>query len=293
MTNDWSKVEDLFGRVRDTEIARKMGVTKEAVRQQRERRGIPPFKQETALPEGAAQLLGQLEDEEIAKRFGVPKTRVTLARRKANIALPVKDAPIRTALKAIDWATDTRTDAEIAECLNTTTGTVCRIRNELDIPHSYARGRKVQRGKLDVNEPLEFEGVDITPFLCVMSSMRNAAIAEHTGLSPVEVGRLKNSLGVRQYRKSKHNPDWLHVVPRLGTVRDAHLAKELGIPATLLYGMRNRLNVPAFSETEPSLPERILLAEGDDEESIAREYSVSRSYVRLVRKFGKIEQEAQ
>ena len=139
---DWQKVVYRLGRVPDTVIADEMQVSKEAVRQQRVRRGIPRY---TAAPEITQEVracLGTASDADVAEKFGLTKTAVQMARRNAGIpAFRDTTGTLRAQIEDIDWENDIRTDAQIAQDLATRTSTVCTIRNELGVPTSRERGR--------------------------------------------------------------------------------------------------------------------------------------------------------
>lgn len=88
---DWDKQP--LGRVSDSELARRLGVTPGAVRQARARRGIA-----AALPVGqpsrydwSAVALGERPDAAIAAELGCSRRTVARARKRAGVA-PYKRA---------------------------------------------------------------------------------------------------------------------------------------------------------------------------------------------------------
>ena len=279
----WEEVENLMGKVPDTEIAQMVGKSKEAVRQQRVKRGIPVYRQRLRFTDEMREALGTDSDESVAKRFGVPVTRIKLARRAAGIPLPPRKSGLRQALEAINWEKDTRTDSEIAEALATCTSTVCRIRNEMCIPNSADRGRPSAHTVVPYERLLHGD-VDLTPYLCIFPHTTNAQLQAYTGIPARDIGRIKREMGIKP-RKRTYEVDWRKVLPRLTRERDAAIARDLGIPASIVYGVRRNLNLPAFSPNAPAMPERILAETGTDEEEVAEKHSVTVSYVRFIRKF--------
>lgn len=279
----WEEVENLFGRVPDTEIADLVGKSKEAVRQQRTKRGIPVYRHRLQFTDEMRAALGTDSDEAIAKRFGVSITRIKLARRAAGIPLPPRKSELRKALEAIDWDNDIRTDGEIAEALATCTSTVCRIRNEIGIPNSTDRGRPSAH-TVTPYERLQHGDVDLTPYLCIFPHTTNVQLQEYTGIPARDIGRIKREMGIKP-RKRTYEVDWRKALPMLTTKRDSAIAKDLGIPASIVYGVRRNLNLPAYSPNAPSMPQRILADAGQAEEEVAEKHSVTASYVRFIRKF--------
>jgi hypothetical protein len=281
---NWRDFDALLGTCPDSEIARKAGCSKEAVRQRRKSLGIPVFRMSYVLTDECKADFGKMEDAEVAAKHGLPPTVVTRARRKLNIGLPTRDAPVRKALQAIDWQNDTRTDAEIAEAIGSITSTVCRIRNELNVPKASARGREWPTQNIPTRYAVKDK--DLTPYLCLFPVMKIQPLAVLTRIDPSTVAKLKKQWGIRNRQQAVGAPrDWVPIAVRLGTVPDGVLAEETGVPLGQVTNMRRRLSVPAFQPDRTPLVTQILASEAADEEA-AEQFGVSLSYVCLIRKHG-------
>jgi len=114
---DWDKQP--LGEVADAELARELGVSLQAVRDARERRGI---KKVDVWIDWDKQPLGEVEDEVLATRLGVTVSSVGRARRRRDIC--------HTGLRGTDWGSVDwgMWDSDIAEMTGKSVKTVGEAR---------------------------------------------------------------------------------------------------------------------------------------------------------------------
>lgn len=134
---DWDQEPDL-GRVPDTVLARRHGVSSVAVGRARKRRGIPVFSNGSGRPQGARagikwdqQPLGEVPDHVLAKTLGVDPTTVASARR-------VRGIPCLVEKRGIDWDQEPDLgqvpDVELAKRHDVHRRTVASAREHRGIP---------------------------------------------------------------------------------------------------------------------------------------------------------------
>lgn len=85
---NWVKYAFLLGKMLDIRLAEKLGISREAVGQQRKKRGIPAKFEADTQPKGInwdKQPLGQKPDAVLAERLGVSHSSVSKARRVRGI----------------------------------------------------------------------------------------------------------------------------------------------------------------------------------------------------------------
>lgn len=119
-----------LGKVRDSDIAQALGVSRERVRQVRVKKGIPKFKPQDFLGrEDWDDLLGNIDDKNIAKQFNISVKRVANRRGKFKIKSP-------KAQKYINWDDQPLgdiSDSQLARETNRTPGNVRTARARRDI----------------------------------------------------------------------------------------------------------------------------------------------------------------
>jgi len=140
---DWDN-EPLLGKVHDTTLAKKHGVSEVAVGRARRRRGIPPFKPkgygENDRPMGHRagidwdkQPLGKVPDCDLAKDLGVDAASVKSARNVRGIPRYYKKLG-----KVVDWDSEPQLgkvpDVELANELGVHRRTVANARERRGIP---------------------------------------------------------------------------------------------------------------------------------------------------------------
>ncbi len=276
---DWKSIRDRLGMEPDADIARDLGVSREAVRMKRKKFNIPAFRPSRIITDECRADLGVLRDEEVAQKHGVPITWVKQTRRKSAISLPRSEPGLREVLAGLDWENDTRTDKEIAEEYGSCVPTICRIRNDLGIPNSRLRGRPGSKSTLPD------EAGDLTPYLCIFVFLSNKEIARRSGLSFRDVGAFRKKHKIRRATKAASgNVDWPEAIVCMGKQPDKEIAEEYGVNPHLISQMRTRLQIPPLGKEAP-LVDRILASDLADAEC-AQQMNVTLSLVRLVRKYG-------
>jgi hypothetical protein len=135
----------LLGRIPDGQLARKMGVSLDAVRDERRRRKIDPSSPHRPPVQWTAEmilLLGADFDARVAETLGLPKYLVMHKRRRLGIP-PHGDVPEQRQPRAFNWTKrkiallGTDSDRKIAERFGTIGGVVARQRTRLGIPSFY------------------------------------------------------------------------------------------------------------------------------------------------------------
>lgn len=84
----WEKHWRLLGKMSDYAVADRIGISPQAVQQQREKRGISPFNKRDTRQKDIdwdAQPLGEMPDTHLAEELGVSHTTVGRARRIRGI----------------------------------------------------------------------------------------------------------------------------------------------------------------------------------------------------------------
>ena len=140
-----SKFLRLLGRMPDANLARTMGVSLDAVRDERRRRGIEPFQPQRPAIQwtaGMIRLFGTDNDARVAEKLGLPAYLVAHKRQRLGIP-PYGDLPEQHNPHAFNWTKrknallGTDSDRKIAERLGTITGVVALQRTRLGIPSFY------------------------------------------------------------------------------------------------------------------------------------------------------------
>lgn len=122
-----------LGRVTDTALAIRVGVTQNAVATARRRRGIPSLPRGHVERLGAQKFLGTTSDAKLAMRLGLPTTAIRDARRRAGVRM---DRP-RLPWAKIDPLLGTQPDLHIARKYGVSVSAVHNRRVELGIyPHA-------------------------------------------------------------------------------------------------------------------------------------------------------------
>lgn len=126
---NWDKQP--FGKIPDTEIAIKIGVTQEAVRYQRNKRGIPPASRLKYYWYDIDKMLGKIPDSEISKKTKIPYQTLVERRNKLGIKSCVHHH------KNIDWDNFKQwniSDTEIARMMGIDRSSVNNARRTRGIP---------------------------------------------------------------------------------------------------------------------------------------------------------------
>jgi hypothetical protein len=91
---NWKKYQRWLGKITDFRLAKVLGISREAVRQQRAKRGIPAKAPRNTRPKGISwdqQPLGKEPDAVLAEALGVSCSSVYRARELRNIPKYVKE----------------------------------------------------------------------------------------------------------------------------------------------------------------------------------------------------------
>lgn len=232
----WSaKALKLLGRIPDAQLARKVGISLDAVQSERRRRSIEPSRPRRPDIQWTGkmiQLLGTDIDSRVATRLGLPEHSVRQKRQRISIP-PFGGGSEQHHARAFAWVKQkiallgTDSDHRIAERLGTTTGVVARKHTQLGIPGYYpqrriswtkemvallgkvsdwkiARKYRISRGsvararrKLGIPACVETRPVMATPNLQRILRLPICMICRQYKLSTETVARLRQKLGVK------------------------------------------------------------------------------------------------
>ena len=223
-----------MGRIPDTQLARKLGISLDAVQRERRRRQIEPFRARRPDIEWTSkmiQLLGTDIDSSVAEKLGLPMYCVRHKRQRMGIP-PYGDPPEQRHARSFIWAKNkiallgTDSDRKVAARLGTNLAVVARQRTRLGIPSFYPQRRiswpkdmtallgKVtdwkiarkfgmsrgsvarQRRKLGIPPCVETRPVKQTPNLKMILRLPMGVVCRHYKLSTETVARLRRELRV-------------------------------------------------------------------------------------------------
>ena len=232
----------LLGTASDVEIAKRVGVTRTAVEQQRRRNGVAPYGSTTdqrrhRWTKRQIGWLGKLTDREIAERLGVTVGAVAWKRRLLCVE-PTRKSRARQHWTKRELALlGTMPDTEIARRLGIHRHGVALKRRQLDIPNHVTQQterrwtpeRIAKAGKVPDRELAEEMGIPVG----VVSAYR----IRH-GIS-VRARARSTKLKTARKRWSREQ------IERLGKVPDRVLADELGITRQAVSLVRRRLGIQA------------------------------------------------
>ena len=229
-----SKFLRLLGRIADAKLARKRGVSLDAVQAERRRRGIQPFRPRRPAIQWTGRmirLLGTDIDSEVGESLELPVYSVRHRRQRLGIP-PYGDVPEQRHPRAFVWAKSKiallgkDSDRKIADRLGTTLGVVALKRRRLGIPSFYTQrriswtkdmaallgkvtdwkiARKYKIGRASVARErrkraippcVDTRPVMRTPELRPVLSLPIRVIARRYKLSYVTIAKLRRDLGV-------------------------------------------------------------------------------------------------
>lgn len=257
----------LLGRVTDTAIARRAGVSRKTVEAERQRRGIPAFTpKQTPVRWTPAliALLGQVTDTQLADDLGVNPHTVYAKRR--TLGIPPYGTPSRTAYewtKAAIGLLGKVSDAEVGRALGIGRNTVRLKRRELGIasrgkaPVRWTRKMRSLLGRVADTEVAVRYGISAA---AVSAERRRLKITPASPkLALVRGPELKRLLAA-------HTATELNELYRIGYATTAQLRAELGIPAPRRKRRQARRDSPYFWTAE----ENALLGKLSDRDVAAR-----------------------
>jgi Trp operon repressor len=310
---EWpQKCPVLLGRVCDSEIVRRTGYSIGAVRAERIRRGIPPFRSFNRVEwtEERLSLLGQASDRELAEQLGISNTAVSVKRRSLGIPpynwdrRPRESAfwtPAREALLG------TMTDASVAARIGAKAAAVGLRRRILGIPPFTPPPERIHwkdnmldlLGKLTDGECATRFGISISSIQAKRHELERSraqtkravrprgarlarALAEYGdyqlrirfGITKAEALASRHRLGI--WGPGNRGRFTRKIVKRLGKEIDRKIADDLGVSIATIRLMRMRLGIPALHPTRWQPWELDLLGRVPDREAAEQ---LRRTYV--------------
>ena len=313
----------LLGQRSDEALARKAGITAQAVAKERHRRGIPAFRlrrEPVEWTDAMVGLLGTASDRAVAAELGVHHGSVFMKRRALGIA-PFRPPVSPPGTRGYAWTRQAlhqlgkASDRDLARQLGINASSVFAKRRELGIP-SYCPPRRLIRwtrkmrallGKVpDTDIARRFgivkdsvsrkrEELGIEPYryrsrpiartadLRKILLLPNPEIRARYGLRKETAARLRAELGIPT--PDSRNRRWTpEMVARLGREPDPDIARDMGLVPTAVGWKRRSMGIRAFnSKHRWSDAETALLGKLSDGE-IARRIGVTREAVKLRRR---------
>lgn len=257
---DWRRVnwsKQPLGIKSDTEIARRLGVTRNRVAKARKERGIECSPRSKIYAHKGIdwdrQPIGEEPDNAIAKRLGVSSVTVLNARRRRDIPafVPEKTKAREKVRKPdIDWdgqPLGVQSDRAIARHMNTPIGSVRRARVARGIepaPHA----RKFTKKGIDWDkQPLgkQTDTVIAAGLGCDPNSVRSAR--RRRGIPSVRERALEQAQpGVPLPPDGRRHTDWDK--EPLGKMPDKDLALMLGLTSSAVAKARHVRDIPPYHE---------------------------------------------
>ena len=242
----WSaKASKLLGRVPDARLARKLGISLDAVQRERRRRAIEPFRPrhpDIQWTPKMMQLLGTDIDRSVAERLGLPTYSVRHKRQRMGIP-PHGDVPEQRHAHAFTWAKNkiallgTDSDRKIAARLGTNMAVVASQRRLLGVPSFYPQKRILWTKEMTA----------------LLGKITDWKIAAKYGISRGSVARARLMRGLKpcvETRPVKRTPNLkrilhlpLRVICRclkISTETVARLRRELGVRPPVRWPARPR-----------------------------------------------------
>ncbi len=310
-----------LGRMPDKDLAARAGRSKDAVIEERRRRGIPAFRRQRAPIEWTAamlRLLGTDTDVAVAAELGIRKQDVFRKRRILGIpsyAVGTFRPPgFHWSARALGLL-GRDSDPNVARRLRVSRSTVALKRLELGIPSYGRRPEPVRwsagmlallgkvtdaeisrryamtkntvmrkRSQLGIPSPLTPRAVARTPALSqILKRLPDQELRGEHGLSRTTVRILRRELGI--VAPETPDPRWTRKwLARLGNELDRTLAGPMGIATWVVAYKRRSLGIPAYRPKHLwTAEERRLLGRYPDVE-VARRVGVSLIAVQLQRR---------
>lgn len=297
-----------LGKVTDQALARKAGVHKKTVYEERHRRGIPAYRRLRPRVEWTDEMIAELGRDTDRNVAAVLDVHVASVRRKrVLLGIPSFTAQEPRGLEPRHWTQKelallgTRSDYEIAELVGVAPGTVQFKRTLLGIPPFGRRPEKIVwtkqmlslLGKVNDSEIAERFGVNpssvkikrdrlrIPPFVDkrgvvataeLLELIRNPSVevTELTGLKAATIQKLRLEHGIQgRDGRFRWTPE---LIARLGHERDEDIARDLGVTESAVGVKRRSLHIPP--PVRPvrrwTATEGALLGTAPDEEVAAR-----------------------
>jgi DNA-binding CsgD family transcriptional regulator len=316
-----AKLVARLGKVPDGKIARLAGISKERVARERKRRGIEAFRPPIEPVEWSQKMirrLGTASDAAVARKLRLHSSSVRYKRQLLGI--PPFNPKRHPSSRSHNWTSQElallgkRSDAEVAEKLGISKGTVAKTRTQLEIPSSRPRRRVYQwteellalLGKVTDRELARRSGFSVSsiqrkryalgirpggrygavvpnPALVELLHEKSIEVRRRTGLSPTTIRVLRKKLGIERPRR------WTpELVARLGSEPDRKIARELGIAETSVHKKRRRHGIPPFQAKRRWKPEELALVGTAPDAEIARKLGRTPEAVAHVRRMRRV-----
>lgn len=223
----------LLGRIPDAAVAKRAGLNRKTVQEERRRRRIPPSVEKAPPVDWTSQkvrLLGKLTDVELARQWGIHPHTVMSKRR--SLGIPPSD-PSRS--REFDWTDRSLRligklpDSKVAQQLGISRSTVRLKRREMGIP-SRAVG------------PLQW-----TPeMIALLGNVSDPQAARRLGISKSAVAKKPSELGIAPLGRRRfpltRGPEMRELLRVMG---NEELRRSFGIGSPTAAQLRAELVVPA------------------------------------------------
>ena len=233
--SNWTpKTDKLLGTMSDAAVAKKLGLTPNAVNRRRKLLGIEPFGPSTTSnrhkwTKRQTGWLGKLTDAEIARRIGLDGSTVAAKRNSLAIQTVRKGRPSRQWSKAELAMLGKFPDTQVARKLGIPRRKVIAMRQSLDIKSPVVAASE-QRWTSEV--------------VAMLGKKPDVQIARETGISVAAVRGYRSRHGIAGHRSQfRWSP---REIKRLGTESDQSIADSLGITRAQVMSKRNTLRIAAL-----------------------------------------------
>jgi hypothetical protein len=313
----------LLGQRSDEALARRAGITGQAVAKERHRRGIHAFRsrrEPVEWTDAMVGLLGTASDRAVAAELGVHHGSVFMKRRALGIA-PFRPPVLPPGTQGYAWTLQAlhqlgkASDRDVARQLGINATSVFAKRREMGIPSyrpprrliQWTRKMKALLGKVPDTEiarrfgivkdsvsrkreelgiePYRYRSRPIARTAELRKTLRlpNPEIRARYGLRKETAARLRAELGIPT--PDSRNRRWTpEMVARLGREPDADIACDMGLVPAAVGWKRRSMGIRAFnSKHRWSDAETALLGKLSDGE-VARKIGVTREAVKIRRR---------
>jgi Uma2 family endonuclease len=288
------ELANLLGKIADLQLARKAGVDRNTVADERRRRGVAPFHPHRHrvvwTPEMIAQL-GTASDADVASALGLHRSSVK--RKRQLLGISPFSPPPHDLSRGFPWAPEDLAllgkmpDHQVATTIGTSPTSVCRKRLQLKIPpfapsppviawteemiepmgrvpdiqvaQRYgisAMTVKRKRSQLGIPGVVDCGMVVPTPELRDLLRLPTSEVRHRTGLCWATIRNLRQELGIPDPYATRWSPE---VIGRLGRKPDAQIAREIGLSPSRVRIKRHSLGIPPHGHPGTWKPEEIAL----------------------------------
>jgi len=225
--------KNLLGRFPDTELGKRWGVSRDAVRIQREKYGIPACKsREVQWTKRMIEALGSVSDLELAKRLHICSRTIADKRKALRIpAHPKVTQWVPKMLKRLGQEPDKN------------------LARELRISLSTVRDKRNALGISAYHDEYSFPQVNWTPrMIARLGNVPDAVLVREWGIGINTIRVKRAALGIpacARALQTQHWPD--EIVQKLGTQSDGTLAMLIGTSILVMREERKRRKIPPFN----------------------------------------------